>query len=191
MIGTVPAPYQPTISKNAFTTSQINDSGALRNTLTGKIIRVKNNPVDYRIVDFRIGVKELSLAYAVRLNKNLRVGSNIEFQTSQKDRLISIGKAVTAVFNQGGNGNAHASAHKICAQATSDKSVDLKSDAENLRRGSDFIDSSIDSDSPLAPTTYALGLNLGHEIKQARHDSLIANHFAITWGLSMKTAQEK
>lgn len=186
MIGLVPAAYQPTSSGNSFATNQINYSGALENQVDGKLIKVQNNPID----DFRVIAKEFSLAAAVRQNEDLRGASSIDAQKSPKDRIFSLGYTLTAKYNWGNDGNAKKMASKICEESPRNTSVDIKSDPAILERGSGFILSLIDNEHPIDTTTYAFGLNIGHNMKQGKLDPFILEHFAALWELSMKKPQK-
>lgn len=185
MIGQVPTTCQPLNSKSSFALHQINDSGALTNKFNGNIIKVKNTPVDFRVI-----VTERFLASAVNQNENLRVGSSIDHHSTQKDRLISFGMGITAVYNYSENLAAKALTTEACELSPRTASGNLKSDPAMLKRGEYGISALTKEKNNFTDTTYALGIGLGHRMKQEVLDPTLIEHFAVFLTLSMNKTQK-
>jgi len=109
----------------------------------------------------------------------------------QKTRFSSLGMAVTAISNVGENGEAKEKSVYICGKNLLNKSVELNLDPSLIKRGAEYINQFLDAETPLDSTNYAIGLNLGSDIKNSVLDPFMIEQFNKTWNIRLRGPHKK
>ena len=152
----------------------------LKNHITGAVINVKNTDCDFRIIN-----KELSLCRNVKNNPRLAPVADIKSYYSLNARLSLLGMAVTAIYDKGEDGEAKVKSVDICVKNPENQLMKLNFDPFLTKRGVEYINQFIDTETPLDSTNYAIGLRVGSDIKDAVLDPIMINQFNSTWNIRL------
>lgn len=155
----------------------------LINQITGSVINVKNTNADLRLVS-----KELSLYREVKNNAALATLADTKLHSSLNTRLSSLGMAVTAIYNMVEGGKAKEESVDICDKNPGNKSMELNSDPFLTKRGTEYINKLIDTETPLDSTNYAIGLRVGSDMKKLSGDRIMVDQFNATWNMRLDMA---
>lgn len=155
----------------------------LKNQITGSVINVKNTSCDFRIIS-----KELSLYRDVKNNPMLASVADTKSHYSLNARFSSLGMAVTAIYNMVENGKAKEKSVNICDKNPRNQLMELNLDPSLTKRGTEYINQFIDTETPLDSTNYAIGLRVGSDIKNNVLDTIMINQFNSTWNIRLNMA---
>lgn len=185
MIGQVSTTHQPSTSISSFAPHQINCGGVYTNSINGSTVKVRNTNLSFPVI-----VAEKELFNAVRENNDL--SSALQGRPTQEDRVISFGKAITAVYDLGKDRAAKALISEAFELPPRTASGDLESDLVMLKRGEYAIGALTNQKNAFTATTYAVGIQLDHSMGQVEPDLTYLVHleFFLPASMPMKKTQQ-
>jgi len=180
MLGKIYTPPAFTVKGMRHENDTCQEKRVLINQLTGRVINVRNNAIDFRVIH-----KERSLYQSVLSNPKLTIIADTAIHNNRNERFCSLGMAVSAVYNLGENGKAKEESVKICENAPLKQSIDFLSNPALSTRGEQYIHQFIDANHPLDSTNYATGLRVGSDMRQTLLDPIMITHFTRLWDVRL------
>lgn len=173
MIEHTTATRQPAISPPPCAINPSTCNRILKNPTKARIIKTKNTPMHFQVI-----ANEPLLAKAVHENQHLKNISNIDRHTNQNDRITSLGLAVIVCENSRANADAKIPTSITGEQSPRGRLIDMKPDpATSFKLGHELIRHLASNDHICNSTLYAIGLGVGHDIKQDNRDQTTTDHF--------------